>query len=71
MGLVDGFINSIQTYDGHFNMSTQTKEDCMLAGYRDSAFGILLCLLRMEHISIGDFHRKLHKLNCELYRKID
>ena len=47
MGIVDGFIKSIQQYDGHFNMSSQTKEDCVLAGYRDSAFGILLTLFTL------------------------
>ncbi len=71
MGIVDGFINSIQQYDGHFNMSSQTKENCVMSGYRDSAFGILLSLLTLDHITSGDFHRKLHKLNTEFYRKIN
>lgn len=70
MGVVDGFIQSIQKYDRHFNMKFDREHDCIMAGYRDSGFGILFSLFTLNQISSGEFHRKLHELNTALYKKI-
>lgn len=70
MVIVDGFTRSIKEYDGHFNMKSDCEQGCVMAGYRDSGFGILFTLFTLDHIPAGDFHRKLHELNCALYKKI-
>lgn len=70
MGIVDGFIQSIREYDGHFNMKCDRDHECVMASYRDSAFGILLSLFTLNLIPNGTFYRKLHQLNCALYKKI-
>ncbi len=71
MAIVDGFIKSIKTYDERFNMKSDSGHACVMAGYRDSGFGILFSLFTQNLISSGDFHRKLHELNSALYKKID
>lgn len=71
MTIVDGFIRSIKEYDGHFYMKSSCEQDCVMAGYRDSGFGILFSLFTLDQIPAGDFHRKLHELNSALYKKID
>lgn len=71
MVIVDGFIKSIKEYDGHYNMKYDNQQACVMAGYRDSGFGILFSLFTLNQIPAGDFHRKLHELNSALYKKID
>lgn len=71
MGIVDGLAKLTREYDGHFNMECEKEHACILAGYRDSAFGILFSLLMQSLITTGEFHRKLHEINSSLYKKID
>lgn len=68
---MDGFIQSIKEYDKQFNMKYDNQQACVMAGYRDSGFGILFSLFTQSLITSGEFHRKLHELNTELYKKID
>lgn len=71
MGIVDGLARSIREYDSHFNMKCEKEHACVLAGFRDTAFGILFSLFVQNHIPSGEFHRKLHEINSSLYKKID
>lgn len=71
MGIVDGFAKAIKEYDRHFDMRHEREHDCVMAGYRDSAFGILFALFTQNLITSGDFHRKLQEINTALYNRID
>lgn len=66
MALVDCFIDSIKKYDRRFNIKYKDEHVFVLAGYRDSGFGILFSLFAQNQIPSGEFHRKLHELNSAL-----
>lgn len=69
LGTVDELTESIRKYDGHFNVESG-HETCVISAWRDSAFGILLSLFTLNHITAGDFHRRLHALNSEFYKRV-
>lgn len=71
MAIVERLIQSIEDYDKHFNMEKEEYHTCVLTGYRDSAFGILLSLFLMDYIPSGEFHRKLYEMDRAIYKKID
>jgi len=71
MGIVDGFAKAIKSYDKHYDMKYEREHDCVMAAYRDSAFGILFSLFTQNRITSGEFHRKLHEINTALYNRID
>ena len=68
--IADGLIQSIKEYDRDFKMDKEEHHDCVLTGYRDSAFGILFSLFIMGHIPSGTFHRKVHEMDKAIYKKI-
>lgn len=70
MATAEKLIQSIKDYDKHFNMEKEEYHTCVLTGYRDSAFGILLSLFLMDYIPSGEFHRKVHEMNKAIYKKI-
>lgn len=70
MKIVEGLIESIKDYDRDFDFAKEEYHDCVLTGYRDSAFGILFSLFILGHIPSGEFHRKVHAMDKEIYKKI-
>ena len=69
LGTVDDLTESIRKYDGHFNVKPG-HETCVMSAWRDSAFGILLSLFTLNHITAGEFHRRLHEINSAFYEKV-
>jgi hypothetical protein len=70
LGVFDDFVRFIQDYDGQFDMANKEHEASMLAGYRNSAFGILLSLLQLGHITTADFHHRMHALNTTFFNRV-
>lgn len=69
LGMFDDHVRSISDYDGRFDFDNKEQEISMLSGYRNSAFGILLSLFQLGHITTGDFHHRMHALNSVFYKK--
>lgn len=69
LGMFDDHVRSIRDYDGRFDFDNKEHDKAMLAGYRNSAFGILLSLFHLGHITLGDFHDRMHALNSVFYKK--
>lgn len=70
MAIVEGLIQSITDYDKNFDFAKDEHHDCALTGYRDTAFGMLFALFILGHIPSGEFHRKVHEMDKEVYKKI-
>lgn len=70
MTTADGLIQSIKNYDRNFYFENEAHHDCVLTGYRDTAFGILFSLFMLNYITSGDFHRKICDMNTAIYKKI-
>lgn len=70
MANVERLIESIKDYDRDFDFAKEMYHDCVLTGYRDTAFGILFALFMLSHITSGDFHRKVCEMDKEIYKKI-
>lgn len=70
LAIADGLIQSIKNYDRNFNLAREEYHGCVLTGYRDSAFGILLSLFVLNYIPSGEFHRKLFEMDKAIYKKI-
>ena len=71
LAIANSLIQSIKEYDRKFKFEKEEYHDCALTGYRDSAFGILFSLFIMNHITSGDFHRKVFDMDKAIYKKID
>lgn len=71
LGIFDDFVRSIKDYNGHFNFSTPDHEKAMLAGYRDTAFGILFSLFQLGHITTSDFHMRIQALHSVYFVRIN
>ena len=69
LGLYDDFVRFIRDYDENFELDDKKHESTVLAGYRNSAFGILFSLLQLGHITTQDFHMRLHALNTVFFRR--
>lgn len=69
LGMFDDFVRFIRDYDDQFDLDSKEHERLMLAGYQNSAFGILLSLLQLGHITTADFHQRMHALNSVFFRK--
>jgi hypothetical protein len=69
LGDFDGLVESIKDYDGQFEFDDKKDETAMLSGYQNTAFGILLSLLQLGHITTGDFHHRMHALNLVFFKK--
>lgn len=70
MNTADGLIQSIKDYDRNFYFENEVHHDCVLTGYRDTAFGILFSLFMLNYITSGDFHRKIFDMDKAIYKKI-
>lgn len=70
LGMFDDHVRFIRDYDDQFDLGSTEHEKSMLAGYRNSAFGILLSLLQLGHITTADFHQRMHALNSVFYKKV-
>lgn len=66
----DDFVRFVQDYDDEFDLDNKDHELTMLAGYRNSAFGILLALFQLGHITTADFHHRLHALNTVYFNRV-
>ncbi len=69
LGMFDDYVRTISDYDRRFEFDNKEHNKTMLAGYRNSAFGILLSLLQLGHITTGDFHERMHALNSVFFKK--
>lgn len=69
LGMFDDHVRTIRDYDGRFDFDDKEGDKTMLAGYRNFAFGILLSLLQLGHITTADFHHRMHALNSVFYKK--
>ena len=69
LGMFDDFVRFIRDYDDQFDLDSKEHERLMLAGHRNSAFGILLSLLQLGHITTADFHHRMHALNSVFYKR--
>ena len=70
LGMFDDFVRFIKDYDDQFDMGSKDSDAIMLAGYRNSAFGILLSLLQLGHITTADFHYRMHALNTTYFNRV-
>lgn len=66
----DDYVYFIRDYDENFALDDKKHEPVVLAGYRNSAFGILFTLLQLGHITTMDFHMRMHALNSVFFRKV-
>lgn len=69
LGMFDDHVRFIMNYDDEFGLDDKQLETSMLAGYRNSAFGILLSLFQLGHITTADFHHRIHALNTAFFGK--
>lgn len=69
LGMFDDHVRFIMDYDGQFGFDDKEHEKTMLAGYRNSAFGILLSLLQLGHITTADFHHRIYALNSAFFKR--
>jgi len=69
LGVFDGLVGSIKDYDDQFEFDEKSDEKAMLSGYQNAAFGILLSMLQLGHITTADFHHRMHALNLVFYKK--
>ena len=69
LGMFDDFVRFIKNYDDEFNLDSEEHEKAMLSGYQNTAFGILLSLLQLGHITTADFHHRIHALNLVFFKK--
>lgn len=51
LGMFDDFVETIKDYDDQFEFDEKRNEKAMLSGYQNTAFGILLSLLQLGHIT--------------------
>ncbi|ADL55501.1 hypothetical protein [Gallionella capsiferriformans] len=65
----DDLVEAINDYDDQFEFSDKKDETAMLSGYQNTAFGILLSLLQLGHITTADFHHRMHALNLVFFKK--
>ncbi|ADL54729.1 hypothetical protein [Gallionella capsiferriformans] len=65
----DDLVEAINGYDDQFEFSDKKDETAMLSGYQNTAFGILLSLLQLGHITTADFHHRMHALNLVFFKK--
>ena len=70
LDMFDDYVYFIRDYDDHFKLDEAEHVRTMLSGYRNSAFGILLSLMQLGHITTMDFHMRLHALNSVFFRKV-
>lgn len=66
----DDHVRFIMNYNNDFDFDNKEHESAMLAGYRNSAFGILLALLQLGHITTADFHQRMHALNSVFFKRV-
>ena len=66
----DNHVYFIRDYDDNFELDNKIDDYTVLAGYRNSAFGILLSLFQLGHLTTMDFHMRLHALNSVFFRKV-
>ena len=69
LGMFDDYVRFIKDYDDQFEMDDKENEKAMLSGYQNAAFGILLSLLQLGHITTADFHQRSHALNSVYFKK--
>ena len=69
LGDFDDLVEAINDYDDQFEFSDKKDETAMLSGYQNTAFGILLSLLQLGHITTADFHHRMHALNLVFFKK--
>jgi len=69
LGMFDDNVRFIRDYDDDFKMDSK-EEPAMLAGYRNNGFGILYALLHLGHITIADFHHRMHAMNVVYFEKV-
>ena len=65
----DDLVEAINDYDDQFEFSDKKDETAMLSGYQNTAFGILLSLLQLGHITTADFHHRMQALNLVFFKK--
>ncbi|OIR16840.1 hypothetical protein GALL_26600 [mine drainage metagenome] len=70
LGMFGDQVRFIKDYDDQFDLGSKEHERLMLAGYRNSAFDILLSLLQLGHITMEDFHHRMHALNIVFYERM-
>ncbi len=66
----DDHVRFIRNYDENFQLDDATQEQVVLAGYRNTAFGILLSLFQLGHLTTMDFHMRMHALNSAFFAKV-
>lgn len=71
LGIFDDFVRSIQNYKGHFNFESPDRDRCLLASYRDNAYGILFSLLQLGHITTSDFHMRMRALHLVYFDRVE
>ena len=69
LGHFDDHIRFIKNYDGQFECESKEHEKSMLKGYRNTAFGMLISLFHLGHLTTEDFHQRLHALNTTFYKR--
>jgi hypothetical protein len=70
LGNFDDYVHFIRDYDENFDLEDKKHEPTVLAGYRNSAFGILYSLFQLGFLSSQDFHMRMHALNTVFYEKV-
>ncbi len=66
----DHHVYFIRDYDNNFKLDDKHNDRIVLAGYMNSAFGILLSLFQLGYLTTMDFHMRLHALNTVFFRKV-
>ncbi len=70
LNIFDEYVYFIRNYDENFQLDEKKYEPNVLAGYRNSAYGILFALFQLGHLNTGDFHLRLHALNSVFFDKV-
>lgn len=69
LAIFDDHVRLILNYDDEFELDYKKQDVSMLAGFRNTAYGMLFALLQLGHITTADFHHRLHALNSTYFAK--
>jgi len=69
LAIFDDHVRLIRNYDDEFEMDSKRDDASMLAGFRNTGYGMLFALLQLGHITTADFHHRMHALNSTYFAK--
>lgn len=66
----DDLVYQIRDYDHNFELDSKAAERHILNSYQNIAFGILLSLFQMGHLTSLDFFMRMYALNTVFFQRV-